>query len=78
MTCLHYASIAYTVVELVNYLSSYDRYSCADASSLLCSLSRIPLPKKDVSATPYLVPPRVAQALELSHTRDLDQTRTCP
>jgi hypothetical protein len=36
MTCLHYASIAYTVVNLVNYLSSYARYACADESSISC------------------------------------------
>jgi hypothetical protein len=65
MTCLHYARIAYTVVDLVNYLSSYARYSYANVSSLFRPLSRIPLPKKYISVTPYLLPPRVVQAQEL-------------
>ena len=36
MTCLYYASIAYTVVNLVNYLFPYASYSYADASSMFC------------------------------------------
>lgn len=52
MTCLHYARIAYTVVDLVSYLSSYARHSCANVSSLFRQLSRIPLPKKYILAMP--------------------------
>lgn len=35
MTCLHYASIAYTLVNPVNRLFSYARYSYADECSML-------------------------------------------
>jgi hypothetical protein len=35
MTCLYYASIAYTLVNPVNCLFSYARYSCADKRSML-------------------------------------------
>ena len=40
MTCLYYASIAYTVVKPVNHLFSYARYSYADEFTLLCPLSQ--------------------------------------
>jgi hypothetical protein len=42
MTCLYYASIACTVVNLVYYLFSYARYSYADDSSIFFPLFQDP------------------------------------